>query len=366
MSDPNPGKKASAPESFTDKAKTQTREKLDEIKEKVDSKSHVSEMVQNLLKNFDKMDSNERIRAILQIALVATLGKYLASKLKGLSTVVSKEDETNAVTEEESAKTKEEEDIGEETVEEPGEPSAEECIDPAIAGEAASDEKPMCRNTYDEETVMADHQHNARMLEVAPGKMGELEEVLAKYRENKARYEKVAQATGIPPALICAIHYREAFKFDRYLHNGQQLGSPTTYVPKGVLFDKGQWEEAAIHALGGDIVDKNGKPSLERFQNLKEKFGLTADSTDIGAMMAVSEYYNGLGYRRHGVQSCYVYAGTNLNQRGRYVADGKFDPESLDRRLGTAAIIMGIQAMESQKPLRIAGGKKQNINLKSA
>ena len=68
------------------------------------------------------------------------------------------------------------------------------------------------------------------------------------FKENYDKYKEVADKTGLPPELICAIHYREGHcNFGTYLHNGQKLGKETTIIPKGLLFY--DWTEAAVHAI---------------------------------------------------------------------------------------------------------------------
>jgi lysozyme family protein len=49
--------------------------------------------------------------------------------------------------------------------------------------------------------------------------------------------------------------------------------------------------------------------------------------------------YNGLGYRARGAPSPYVYAGTDRYDRGKFVADHRYDPQHVDRQLGVAAMI---------------------------
>lgn len=161
------------------------------------------------------------------------------------------------------------------------------------------------------------------------------------FEAHKADYEGVSQATGLPPILIAIIHFRESsMRFDRYLHNGQKLGQTTTAVPAGILFQPGQWKEAAIHALGGNIRDANGKPSLKAFRSLRDRLGLNSNTTDMGKIMAFCEFYNGLGYRKKGRTSPYAVAGTNLDMGGMYVADGKFNPNKKDPRIGAGAILL--------------------------
>jgi lysozyme family protein len=299
------------------------------------------EVAQSFLKEAKNMTMKERMKKITEIILLALAGKHLS---KAAAERLAKNIEKKA----KEAETRQEFTQSEE----------DQClIDPNLVGDIPADAQAVCRRVGKIEEITKDHRHNAKLLEILPGKKKELDTVLAQYTANKARYDKVAQATGIPGMLICAIHYREGFSYNRYLHNGEPLGRPTTYVPAGILFKENEWEQAAIHALGGNVTDNNGRKSLNVFQDLRNQLGLGADSKDIGAMMAFSERYNGMGYRGKGIRSCYVYAGTNLNQPGRYVADHKFDAKSVDQRLGTAAIIMGIQSMESGQPLRIAGQK---------
>jgi lysozyme family protein len=51
------------------------------------------------------------------------------------------------------------------------------------------------------------------------------------------------------------------------------------------------------------------------------------------------ESFNGFGYRRHGLASPYLWSGTSLYLRGKYVSDGRFDPLALDGQLGCCAIL---------------------------
>lgn len=153
------------------------------------------------------------------------------------------------------------------------------------------------------------------------------------YAKNKARYEAVSAKTGVPPELIAAIHYRESsMNFGTYLHQGDPLGRKAVHVPRNIpIFHK--WEDAAVHAL-------NMK------KGLRDQLGMTSETTDEVAMASYAEAYNGLGYYNKGLTSAYVYAGTDQYKGGMYVADGKFSRSARDRRLGTVALIKGIQDQE--------------------
>jgi lysozyme family protein len=46
-----------------------------------------------------------------------------------------------------------------------------------------------------------------------------------------------------------------------------------------------------------------------------------------------------LGYAKRGIPSPYIWASTDQYTRGKYVADGHFDPNAIDHQLGCAALI---------------------------
>lgn len=212
------------------------------------------------------------------------------------------------------------------------------------------DENPMNRNTNNAEEIIQDHEHNSNILKLLPKNKHVVDQFKETFEKNKARYEKVSQATGIPPLLIAAMHRQEgSMNFNTYLHNGQKLGHLTTIQPKDILFY--DWEEAAIHALGGykdgrQCKDANGKVHqdyLDYFKRIRTKLGLTEKSANIGAMMTFAEYFNGIGARtKQGKMSSYIYAGTNLSTPGRYTADRKFDKNAVSQGVGVAALLLGV------------------------
>lgn len=151
------------------------------------------------------------------------------------------------------------------------------------------------------------------------------------YTENYNLYEQISIETGVPPALIAALHYREsACDFGTYLHNGQPLGKPTTMVPKNVNFDN--FYDAAVAAL-------------ETAQEEKD-FHLSQDS-DITSMMTFAELYNGTGYTNyHNMASPYVFSGTNVYEKGKYTSDGNFSSEVIDRQPGVYLLVMSVMNEE--------------------
>lgn len=158
----------------------------------------------------------------------------------------------------------------------------------------------------------------------------------AKIEANRARYEAVAKKTGVPWDVIGVIHYRESSgSFAGVLHNGQRIigtGKKTTLVPKG-RGPFSSWEDAAVDAL----------------MNCHPYAGKNKDWS-IAGTLDILERYNGLGYRNKGLPSPYLWAGTDQYVKGKYVADGKYDPNHVDQQLGVAPILMKIRESTATAP----------------
>ncbi len=142
--------------------------------------------------------------------------------------------------------------------------------------------------------------------------------------------DRIARAADVPPEMVGAIWYREGSVADGvYLHNGQPLGRPTDLVPAGIMFEKDQFEEAAIHALNmkSDMI---------------HSLGLNYGSLDFAAMCAYTEGYNGWGYRMYHPQiaSAYVNSGTTNYTAGKYTGDGTFSETFVDGQVGTLPIML--------------------------
>lgn len=156
-------------------------------------------------------------------------------------------------------------------------------------------------------------------------RVDEIAKVCSKILENKEKYQSVEQKTKVPWYLIAALHYRESsLNFRTCLHNGDSLPGPTRNVPRG-RGPFNSWEDAAIDALVYDGLNH-----------------ITFDSIEVCLIMA--EKFNGLGYRKTGEYSPYVWAGTNhSDETGKYVSDGRFSSTAQEKQLGIAAIFKGLQ-----------------------
>lgn len=139
-----------------------------------------------------------------------------------------------------------------------------------------------------------------------------------------SHYDPVEKATGVPWYVIAAIDMREEnFSHSSYLGNGQPLNKVTTIVPKG-RGPFASWYEGAIDSLRLDGLDKTGH-------------------WDIVTALIELELYNGLGYKKRGLPSPYVWAGTTIQVAGKYVADGKFDSSAYDNQPGCAGLLLALR-----------------------
>lgn len=141
---------------------------------------------------------------------------------------------------------------------------------------------------------------------------------------NKSRYKKVQELTGCPWHVVGAIHLLESsLSFKGVLHNGEKIigtGKKTKLVPagRGPFFS---WETAAVDAL------------RSRTEEIKE--------WGVEETLGFLERYNGLGYKKRGIPSPYLWSYTNKYTKGKYVADGKWDPYAVSKQIGACAIFLG-------------------------
>lgn len=145
----------------------------------------------------------------------------------------------------------------------------------------------------------------------------------------KERYQAVASQTGVPWYFIAVTHEREgAQDWRTSLAQGDPWNKKSTHVPKG----RGpftSWEEAAVDAL------VNCAPYAARNKDWS-----------IGGLLTMLEQYNGLGYANRKIPSPYIWSGTDQYARGKYVADGKFNANTVDKQLGCAGLLLAMQKID--------------------
>ena len=149
---------------------------------------------------------------------------------------------------------------------------------------------------------------------------------LKKLAFGEEKYRSVEAKTEVPWFLVGCLHGLEAsFNFNTCLHNGDPLPGPTKNVPKGRgPFDS--WEDAAVDALLYEIHSRKldiGEWTIER-------------------CLWFAELYNGVGYLKRGRMSPYLWSGTSLYTRGKYVRDGIYNPFATSKQVGVASVIKAL------------------------
>lgn len=151
---------------------------------------------------------------------------------------------------------------------------------------------------------------------------------------HQPEYMKIQEATGVPWQLIAVLHRRESdANFKTYLGNGDPLNKKTVNVPAG----RGPFKdfvEGAIDALRYDKLDKVVRPwPIEKVLYHAEKF-------------------NGWGYSNKGKPSPYLWGGTNIQEAGKYVADGKWSSTTWDKQPGCAPILWLLTNIQNTQYMR--------------
>jgi len=148
--------------------------------------------------------------------------------------------------------------------------------------------------------------------------------IISKIINNKARYQSVATSLNIPWYVIAVIHNLEAgLNFNCHLHNGDPLSQRTVHVPAGrpvTGTPPFTWEESATDAL-----------RLEGFDHWTD--------WSLPGIAYKLERYNGIGYRAHGINSPYLWGGSNNYTSGKYVRDNVFSSTAVSKQVGAMVLI---------------------------
>lgn len=162
---------------------------------------------------------------------------------------------------------------------------------------------------------------------ISPEKMNDAKKIAYAMIVGEDHYVSVSRILKMPWFIVGAIHQMEAAgNFFRHIHNGDPLTERTIHAPAGRPVKPPEsgslpysWEESACDALSG--------------------YPPHPPSWSVGHILNYLEAYNGLGYRNIGKPSPYVWSSTNVYERGKFTADGKFDPSVVSDQVGCAAML---------------------------
>ena len=163
--------------------------------------------------------------------------------------------------------------------------------------------------------------------EVRAERQGEVAYYRKRLTHGQAIYQQVGAALNIPWVFIGITHGMECgFNFTAHLHNGDPLGARTVHVPKGRPASGSApftWSESACDAM-----------IYKGYQKITD--------WSLPHMLYLFERYNGMGYRRRGVPTPYLWSYSTLYEKGKFVADGHFDPAAVSKQCGAALMLKAV------------------------
>lgn len=170
-----------------------------------------------------------------------------------------------------------------------------------------------------------------RTMQVAPERVQEVD-LVARALLRPAwldRYREVDRQTKVPACFIAGLDERESGADpSRSLGQGDYWNRVSTHVPKG-HGPWASWIAAAIYYVNLDKLNATSAPWSWAYACWK------------------GEAWNGFGARGRGINTGYLWAGTNHYTRGKYIADGVWSSSAVDRQLGIIPIMRRMVEMNS-------------------
>lgn len=170
---------------------------------------------------------------------------------------------------------------------------------------------------------------------ILPNRLLEVEKVASALSaaNAKAIYKNIATSVwGNPDRwwFVAIVHEREASQnFKLSIAQGDPWDEVSTHVPRGIGPFK-SFNEAAVFTL------TRCAPYPAKWANWSA-----------GGALTLFESYNGYGYEDyHNEPSPYDWGATNIEQIGKYVADGKYSPTTWDTQIGCAAMLKQMMVID--------------------
>lgn len=192
----------------------------------------------------------------------------------------------------------------------------QEAVTTGASGEEAS------TPTFD--NIKGDYKTLLASCRVRPERVGEVAWIVGRLNKHRLRYEVVGKDLDIPWWFVGITHALEAsFNFGAHLHNGDPLIAHTVQVPKG--------------------RPKTGTPPFTWEVSARDALEMKgyAGQSDWSAPRALFRFeaYNGWGYQMRGVPSPYLWSFSQHFTKGKFVSDGKFDPNAGSKQCGAGVLM---------------------------
>lgn len=178
-------------------------------------------------------------------------------------------------------------------------------------------------------------------MSILPNRLLEVERVSAALvaPNAKAIYQQVqVQVPAVPWWFVAIVHEREASQnFKCSIAQGDPWNKRSVHVPRGI----GPFTNFVAAAVF----------TLTRCAPYPSKW----TDWSPGGVLTLFESYNGTGYENyHNEPSPYDYGATTIETEGKYVADGKYDPDVWDTQIGCAAMLKQMMVIDPSIVLGVA------------
>jgi lysozyme family protein len=160
-----------------------------------------------------------------------------------------------------------------------------------------------------------------------PDKESQVRATVEAMQANKSRYDEVVRNTNVPWYFLAILHQLESgANFNIDLHSGAALAPPANppaaNPPAGA--PPATWETGARA-----VIETSGIKNV--------------DFADIGKTLDFFERYNGLGYRRRGAVSPFVWGCTDQYKSGRFIGSA-FSASAVSPQCGVAAYLLSMRS----------------------
>ena len=160
-------------------------------------------------------------------------------------------------------------------------------------------------------------------ISITPSRRAQVNADVATILSHKALYQQIEDKTRVVWYMTGVFHIRECSgSMTAYLGNGDPIDQVTTDVPSG----RGPFPDFVAGAVDALAYEKTA-----------EHIG---GDLSIGNLLAVTETWNGEGYREKGVVDPYNFAATSAYKSGKFVGDHEYSEDAVDQQSGCAALLL--------------------------
>lgn len=156
--------------------------------------------------------------------------------------------------------------------------------------------------------------------------------VAQKIFANKGVYQRITEKSGVPYWWIGPTHNRESsLNFKTHLHCGDPLTARTVHIPSG-------------RPASGTPPFTFEASALDAINMPPHKLG-AVKRWSVERACYEWERYNGWGYLKRG-PSPYVWSGTSTYHHGKFVGDGQYRDDVVDKQLGTVVVLKELALLD--------------------